>query len=101
MGWAAIITALLQIFGPILGEWLKKWLDSLLNKAAARLPDAETFGSPDAARAALFDEAIASLPRFAFARRSLLRRMRAHGTGELTPDQKAEFCDLAGAAENE
>lgn len=100
MGWSAIILALIQVLGPILIEWLKKWLEDRLQQAAARLPAVESFGSPELARAALFDEAIASLPRFAFARRALLRRMKATDA-DPSPEALAELRDIAGAAEQE
>lgn len=99
MAWAAIISALLSIFGPLLLDWLKKWLDSRMVEAAARLPAAETFGSPELARAALFDEVIADLPRFAFGRRALLRRMKATAAdGTMTADEAAEMKGLAELA---
>lgn len=99
MGWAAIITFIVQTFGPILAEWLKKWLDNLLNRTAANMPEAATYGSESAARGALFDEAIASLRWFHFGKRALLRSMKRHadqGTLDV-----AELKDLAGAAESE
>lgn len=102
MGWAALISSLLEIFGPVLAEWLKRWLDSLLQNSAARLPAAESFGSAKAARTALFDEAISSTPRLAFARRGLLRRMKAHAeVKSLTGDAAEELRDLASAAASE
>jgi hypothetical protein len=120
MGWAAIITALVQLFGPILAEWLKKWLDSLLNSAAARVAAPETFTTPAAATAAMFDEAVSGLPRLAFARRSLLRRLKAaampragavfgaagaaaavSAVPAITSDEWVELRDVAGAAEQE
>lgn len=100
MGWSAIIIMLIELFGPLLIEWLKKWLEDRLNKAAASLPAAESYGSPELARAALFDEAIAALPRLAFARRALLRRMKATDANP-TPEALAELRDIAGAAEQE
>lgn len=101
MGWATIITMLIELFGPILVEWLKKWLEGRLNRAALRLPAADTYASHDLAREALFDEAIAELRWFNFAKRALLRRMKARGVGPLTDAEVAEFRDLASAAENE
>lgn len=101
MGWAAIISALLSVFGPMLIKWLQEWLASRFAEVAAALPDVATFGTPAEARNALFDGAIASLPRFAFARRALLRRMKAHGDEPLTGDAAAEFRDMAGAAASE
>lgn len=100
MGWSAIILALLEIFGPLIVAWLKAWLEDRLNRAAANLPAPESFGSPELARAALFDEAIADLPRFAFVRRALLRRMKATDANP-TPEALAELRDLAAAAANE
>lgn len=99
MGWASIIAALLTIFGPMLIEWLKQWLESRMADAATRLPAVASFGSEGDARDALFDEAIRSLPRFAFARRSLLRRMKASAKDGVVDE--AEFRDLAASAENE
>lgn len=103
MGWAAIITALLQIFGPILAEWLKKWLDSWLQATAAKLPDAGTYATDGEAQMALFDAAIAGLPRFAFGRRALLRRMRATASdaAKLGEDDWDELRGLAELAANE
>ncbi|VTT96592.1 unnamed protein product [Gemmataceae bacterium] len=69
---SALITALLAFFGPILAELIKKWLAT----AADRLPAAETFASEDQARDALFDQAIADLPKRARGRRALLRRLK-------------------------
>ena len=101
MGWAAIITALLQIFGPMLAEWLKQWLDSWLNKAAARMGDAVAYGDDAARTEALLTKAIDMLPFWALARKSLLRRMRAIDTRAITQEEKDEFIGLAELAANE
>ena len=102
MGWAVLVSELLKVFGPLLTAWLQKWLESLLQKAAARMPDAKLYATPEQARLALLDEAIDAVPRLAFARRALLRRVRAHaGQPALTTAEQAEFRDLVGAAENE
>lgn len=77
MEWVAIITALLQLFGPILQDWLEKCTEEKLNDAAQSLPSADSFASEAAAVEALFDEAIANTPRLAFLRRAALRRMKA------------------------
>jgi hypothetical protein len=37
MGWSAIISAILAVVGPVIKEWLAKWLDEKLNKQAARM----------------------------------------------------------------
>lgn len=109
MGWASIIAALIQLFGPALVEWLQKWLDGILKRAAESLPDVTTYAAEPLAREALFDRAIALTPRFAFARRTLLRRLKTsailHGypeaVGHLTPDELAEVRDAAFAAADE
>ena len=110
MTWAAIITAIIQIFGPMLAEWLKKWLDSWLNKAAAEMTGgpngvAEVAGEAFAA-CELLDKAIQMLPRFAFGRRALLRRIRgyvfANGLNcNPTGYDLAELAELAKLAEND
>lgn len=38
MSWAAVISAILAILGPVLMDLLKEWLDGLLNRAKHRLP---------------------------------------------------------------
>lgn len=101
MGWAAIIAAIMQVFGPLLAEWLQKWLDSLLNKSAARLPTLSSFNTAEAAKGALLDEAISSLPRLAFARRAMLRRMKSMSVNSASDEDVAELRDIAAAAENE
>lgn len=110
MGWAALITMLIQVFGPILIEWLKKWLESRLSAAAEKLPAFATYGSEHEARDAMFNQAIADLPRLAFARRAMLRRMKAAAAtagvtstdpGRVSSDDLVELVDLAGAANDE
>lgn len=100
MGWSLLIAELLKLFGPALTEFVKRLVEALLNRAAARMKPLTEFGSPEAGRQALFNEAINGLPRFAFGRRSLLRRMRDQD-GLLTAEDREAFRDLAGAAENE
>lgn len=104
MGWAAIISALVSIFGPLLGDLIKKWLDKLLNKAAGLLPPRESFGSEPSAVASLYDKAI-ELTR-GRVRRALLRRLRAvavaraeaGGSGELSAADAEEIAGLGAAA---
>lgn len=97
MGWSAIIAAILQAVGPLLAEWLKKWLDSLLNRAAAELDE-----EPEPHL--LLSKAFELTPRRAFARRALLRTMMrnasALATGTLS-DGAAEDVRTVGLAANE
>ena len=112
MTWATIIAALLSAFGPLLAEWLKKWLEEKLSRASDGIAAPVTHGSPERAAGALFDAALASTPRFAPARRALLRRLRAVavsrapelvgvGAVELTHAEVEEIRDAANAAGNE
>lgn len=112
MTWASIIAALLQTFGPLLTEWLKRWLEDRLKGASAALAKPATYG-PEPALAALFDAAIAAVPRGAFARRALLRRLRAVAVARaeaivrndapvaLTQTEIEDVRDAAGAADAE
>ncbi len=108
MGWAAIIAAILEVFGPILASWLKDCSKDKLTDAASSLPDPITFATEGAATAALFDEAISNLPRLAFIRRAALRRMKSAAIVDgklrrtpLTADEIAEARDLVGAVRND
>lgn len=110
MAWIAIITEVLKLFGPVLAEWFSKLLESLFKKAAERLPPPESFATPAAAQAALFDAALEHLPRRAPARRTLLRRLKAAAVSRalaktphvpLTPAEFVELNDAAQAAESE
>ncbi len=113
MTWAALIAALIEVFGPILVEWLKRWLEDRLKTAATHLPEPTSFAHHSAPPAALFDKAISLLPPLAFARRTLLRRLRAsavkradalmsgQAVAVLTADERAELREAAGAAGNE
>lgn len=108
MGWASIVAALLAIFGPLISDWLKECTEEKLSDAADNLPEPSTFGSEGEATAALFDEAIARLPRLAFVRRAALRRMKAASivdgklrTAPLTAEEIAEARDLVGGVRQE
>jgi hypothetical protein len=76
MGWAAIIAAIIELFGPLLKEWLQKWLESRLKKAAERINVADFGDDERMAKMALLTRAIEDTPRYMFARRLLLRQMR-------------------------
>ena len=112
MSWAAVIAALLQVLGPVIADFLKQLLDKWLSRAAESLPAPE--GPGHVGR--LFDAAIERTPRFAFARRNLLRVARrvaesragaifaAAGGAPLAPltaAEAAELADAAGAADAE
>lgn len=71
MGWAAVITLILQIFGPALSEWIRKWLESRLKKAMAGAGEFPAVESDAPLR--LVMTALNETPWFAFARRNLLR----------------------------
>ena len=110
MNWAAIIATLINTLIPILTEWLSQWLDTKLKSAASSLGK-KSFGTNEKAVAALFDTAIGDTPRFAFGRRTLLRRLKASavaqadtlaaGAFSLSPNEIDEISDAAGSAENE
>lgn len=102
MSWMAIITAILQMFGPIIVEWFKKWLDSKFQTAAANMPPPETFGTPEDAQAALFDRVLANTSRFAVLRRAMLRKMKATAAkGTLSQEDVAEVSELMEGINNE
>jgi hypothetical protein len=100
MGWSTLILAIIQFLGPVLIEWLKKWLESRLHAASESL-DFASFADENAARDAMFDAAIA---RSRGVRRLLLRRAKAHAAVAgvtssnipiLTPEAAAELVDFA------
>ncbi len=104
MGWAAIIAAIMEIFGPLLSDWLKECTEDRLSNATADLPPVGEFVSEGAAAYAMFDAAIADLPRFAFIRRRALERMRdrtvegaAIRRTPLTADELREARDIVRA----
>ncbi len=110
MGWSAIIAAILSIVGPFLVDWLKKCGEERAKRSADRLPAFESYSSPGAARDALFDAMIDDLPRWARARKALLRRLKSvamkegvTGAGVVTldPADAAELADLGGLASEE
>lgn len=58
MSWAALISALISVFGPFLKDLIQKWIDKHFNKTATLLGDMAKFGDEASAREALFDKAI-------------------------------------------
>lgn len=70
----AVITAILAVVGPLLSDLLKKWLEKLLNRAAAELGPT-TFGGVENQSKALFAKALDLTPRVRIVRRALLRNM--------------------------
>lgn len=75
---AAIILAIVQLFGPIVAKWIQDWLESRLKRAAEQLPPATAFASDGAAASALFDKAIANEWWFNVRARRRLRNAKAH-----------------------
>lgn len=97
---AAIITMLLEMFGPLLSELLKKILENLFNKAAKNV---KATGDKAKDADALITEAIRLTPRVRVVRRGLLRNMRDHAPamlkgGKLSAADKAEIRANAEAA---
>jgi len=108
MVWTSLIAVLLELFGPLLADWLKGCTEERLANAAAELPPADTYGSEGEAAAALFDRAISDLPRLAFVRRAALRKAKAVAVQgkkirrtKLTAAEIAEGLDFVGAVKGE
>lgn len=99
MGIGAIIAAILTIVGPILSDLLKRWLDKLLNRAAAELGTSVTVsGANDGAAAkVLLKKALDMTPRVRVFRRALLRSM----IHEVPPVVTAGQTKLPKAVSNE
>lgn len=72
-----IALLLLNLFGPILAEAVKRWLENRLKRAAESLPDPKWYDNKAAATAALLDEALAQTRWYEFVGRRRLRRMKA------------------------
>jgi len=101
--WVTIIAGLIEVFGPVLADWLKAFLAHLFTRAAAELPAPETFGgadNADKAHSALCSKALDLLPRRAVGRRLLVRAMRRHGPSP-GPDAMEEMKELAEIAAEE
>jgi hypothetical protein len=108
MGWAAIIAALIRVLGPVLAGWVEDCTKERLEKAAAKLPAADTYASEGEAAAAVFDRAIKDLPRWAKWRRKALQRAKEVAVqgkklrrAKLTAAEIAEGLDFVGAVKGE
>lgn len=101
----AIIAAILAALVPVLLEWVRKWIESRLLKAAEGMPELSMFTSEDEARDAMFDRAIKALPKRAVARRALLRKVKEIAAksgitsrGPTRPVLASDLEELAGLA---
>jgi hypothetical protein len=111
MTWATIIAAIMATFGPMLAEWLKRWLEDKLKSAAALIPAPSAVGSAKSGMHAIYEAAYNDTPRRAFGRRALLRVLRrlsvdraeelVRGSVTLAPDDVDELRDVAGAADGD
>lgn len=100
---SAIILMLLEMFGPLIGELLKKIIENLFNKASKNV---KATGDKAKDANALITEAIRMTPRVRVIRRGLLRNMRDHAPtlikgGKLAAGDKAELRANAEAATEE
>lgn len=87
---SAIIAQILAMFGPLLMDILAKWLESLLNRTAKKLPN-------DATKAELIQASLDSTPRIQLVRRNILRFIKDHqNEPKLTTAMKNEFKAIAG-----
>ena len=92
--WAPIIAELMAMFGPLLQELLKAWIESLFKKTAAKMGSPEGYDGD--AKESLIAEALAATPRVQIVRRNILRFMRDHANeSKLTPAMKKEFKAIA------
>lgn len=107
MAWVALVAALIQFLGPLLGDLIKKWIDGKLKEAADAIGPITAFATEELAREALFDKAIQLTT--GPVRRALLRRAKeackaAGVTSEgpknsIPPELAAATQELSDAAE--
>jgi hypothetical protein len=95
-----LVAAIIAAIAPIVGEWLKKWLESRLGKSAAELRlNTATTGNA----ALVIQHAIDSTPRYALGRRWLLRTMHRHSDsladGKLPASAHDELREAVAAAD--
>lgn len=85
----AIIAQLLAMFGPLLMDFLSKWLESLFNRTAKKLPMGAT-------KSDLIQASLDATPRRQIVRRNILRFIKDHqNETKLTPAMKKEFSQLS------
>jgi hypothetical protein len=85
--WSPIIVAIVEVFGPMLAEWLAAWLKRRLTRAAAALPDPSHFGSPAEAHKALLRAAAAGLALPCTRRRRLIWASDTVAANHVTSDR--------------
>lgn len=99
MPWAAIIAELMKIFGPLLGELLKKLLDSLFNKVAKSLGD--PVGTSSTKAVLLLNEAYEQLkgkPLRRLVVEKMLNHVQTNGLVKIEGQDRKEFKALAAVA---
>jgi hypothetical protein len=102
MGWSAIITAILSVVGPLLKEWLAKWLEGLLKDTAKKMKLEVGSGMAVFASRELLTAARRELWVWQVGKRRLLAKMAATvppcvGGYTLPTEQRMELEDLAAA----
>lgn len=99
MGWAAIIAELWKIFGPLVGELLKKILDNLFKKVSKNMTATGRSGEDSRSLIEAALEATKGRPL----QRLVLKAMRKHvaekGLVKMEGDERKEFKALCAAAE--
>lgn len=87
---SAFIAQILAMFGPLLMDYLAKWLESLLNKTADKLPANATKGD-------LIQASLEATPRVQIVKRNILRFIKDHqDETKLTPAMRKEFKAVGG-----
>lgn len=99
MGWAAIITLILQTFGPLLVEWLKKWLEDRLKKASTMVAAPESFGDDTDRQEVLLRAVLQDTPRRMVLRRVMLRNMIAALKDPVAMEDVREIAAMTAAEE--
>lgn len=102
MSWALIIAELMKIFGPLLGELMKKLLDNLFKKVAKSLDDSDGESKAQASYRML-SVSLEKTPRVRVIRRLLLEKMIDNlddaFAGEMTKEAKQQIKGLAKVAD--
>lgn len=86
-----VILILVQLFGPLFVEFIRKLLEKWFNKAAKRLPPGDRFGEATDrdAQLALLGETLKILPAAALLRKRIVRLMMKVVKAEMPQDQAA------------